>query len=247
MQADDLTRRHALQRLAALALGSAALTACPSDDDDSAAPDDDDVVDDDDAMDDDDVVIDCVVIPEQTAGPFYFDAGQVRTNIDEGLPGQAIAYALTVLDGETCEPIPDAVVDLWHADAAGRYSGYPGQGDDGDVDTSGEDFLRGVQVTDADGRVTFNSIFPGWYPGRTAHVHLKIHLDQGNVATSQFYFPQFLNDEIYGYSPYSDRTTVPVSNLADAIYNQVDTDAVLCRIDDENGLVAHLTIGVHVA
>jgi protocatechuate 3,4-dioxygenase beta subunit len=246
MNDTDLSRRAALARLAGLAAGGVALSACPAPDDSAAPADDDDANDDDATGDDDDSATpDCVLTPEQTAGPFYFDAGQVRSDITEGLPGAPLAVRITVVDAATCSPIRDAIVDLWHADAAGRYSGYPGQGDDTDEDTSGEDFLRGVQVTDADGRVAFTTLFPGWYPGRTAHVHVKVHLDANTLVTSQFYFPQTTNDAVYAEEPYASRTTSPITNDQDSIFRRDDPAAILSRtVPDGAGWTCSMVLGV---
>lgn len=135
----------------------------------------------------------CILTPEQTAGPFYFDAEQVREDITEGKTGTPLKLVIKVVDSETCKPFKDAVVDIWHADAEGVYSGYKNQG----VDTTGQTFLRGIQVTDKEGNVTFSTIYPGLYPGRVPHVHFKVVLDNKNYVTSQLYFPEEVSEKIY--------------------------------------------------
>ena len=82
------------------------------------------------------------------------------------------------MEAGSCAPIAGAMVDIWHTDGYGRYSGFRGQGSDG-ADTTGETFLRGTQVTDGDGLVEFETIYPGWYPGRTAHIHFKAYTEEG--------------------------------------------------------------------
>jgi protocatechuate 3,4-dioxygenase beta subunit len=99
---------------------------------------------------------DCVLTPELTEGPYYLDLDLMRRDITEGRPGLAYDLAVKVVDAESCEPIEDAIVDVWHCDAEGVYSGV--QGDGGT-------FLRGVQVADGTGTATFRTIFPGWYQG----------------------------------------------------------------------------------
>ena len=120
-----------------------------------------------------------------------------------GMP-TAVLVELQLVEAGSCEPIRDAVVDIWHPDPAGQYSGYRGPGDDG-ADTSGETFLRGMQITDANGLVEFVTIYPGWYPGRTVHVHIKAYTDQRSLVTSQMYFPDDITDIVYLAEPYSAR------------------------------------------
>ena len=84
----------------------------------------------------------CALTPETTEGPFYFDPELERADITEGRDGIPLSVRLQVVD-QNCRPIEKARVDIWHCDAKGHYSGYPGQGDGRDVDTTGEKFLRG--------------------------------------------------------------------------------------------------------
>lgn len=142
-------------------------------------------------------LVTCVLAPEQTEGPFHLDDQKLRRNITEGKPGLPLTLRLTVRDVSTCRPIKGALVDVWHCDAAGAYSGVQGG--------TGE-FLRGVQRTDAKGVATFLTIYPGWYPGRTVHVHVMVHVGGNVVHTGQLYFPDGLTDTVYRRSPYSRRS-----------------------------------------
>ena len=188
----------------------------------------------------------CLAMPEQTSGPFYFDAGQVRRDITEGKPGSPLRVVLRIVEAGTCTPIPDAVVDIWHNDAQGLYSGYPGQGDDGTIDTSGQSFLRGVQITDTDGMIEVATIYPGWYPGRAVHIHIKVHLDATTVLTSQLYFPEAITSQVYQLAPYLDRGLPDTANSADFIFRAsgggqgITADVVA----DGDGHLASLTIAV---
>jgi protocatechuate 3,4-dioxygenase beta subunit len=149
----------------------------------------------------------CVLTPEVTQGPFYFDPGLVRADITEGRPGVPIAVRLQVVDA-TCRPQPGARVDIWHCDARGHYSNYPGPGEVRERAASAqrETFLRGTQMADERGLVTFASIYPGWYPGRTPHIHFKVFLDNDTVLTGQLFFPDALSEFIYrNVPPYADR------------------------------------------
>ena len=120
----------------------------------------------------------------------------MRSDIAESLPGAPLALSFVLLDAATCAPLSGARIDIWHADSDGRYSGYRGQGDAG-VSTRNATFLRGTQVTGADGAARFRTIYPGWYPGRTPHVHLKAILDGRDVLTTQVYFPDALTAAVY--------------------------------------------------
>lgn len=139
----------------------------------------------------------CTVSPQTTEGPYYFDPNLVRRDITEGRPGLPMDLTLQIVTS-SCAPIPGARVDIWHCDAAGSYSGYSRE------NTSGETFLRGTQVADANGVVKFRSIFPGWYPGRTAHVHLMVYLSAREMLTSQLFFPDsFVEDVFWTTEPYA--------------------------------------------
>lgn len=146
----------------------------------------------------------CTIMPQATEGPFYFDPGLERQDITEGKQGVELRVRLQAVDA-ACRPLPAARVDIWHCDALGHYSGYPGQGDD-DIDTTGEKFLRGVQRTDTDGIASFKTIYPGWYRGRTTHIHFKVFPNENSVMTGQLYFPDALSESLYASGvPYRNR------------------------------------------
>src|SRR5258707_51779 len=123
----------------------------------------------------------CILTPASVAGPFYFDPKLERADITEGHPGAPLRMRFMVMDAATCVPIPRARVDVWHTRADGFYSGYPGQGDNRRIDTTGGTFMRGTQFSDAHGETEFRSVYPGWYRGRTTHVHFKIFIDDRNM------------------------------------------------------------------
>jgi len=163
----------------------------------------------------------CTITPEVTEGPFYFDPKLERADITEGKKGIGLNARLQVVDA-ACRPLAGARVDIWHCDAQGHYSGYPGQGDGQDVDTSGQTFLRGWQKTDESGIVSFTTIYPGWYRGRTTHIHFKVFPDERSVMTGQLFFPDGLSDQIFATtSPYNDRPGKrDTSNARDGIARQ---------------------------
>ena len=156
----------------------------------------------------------CIVYPEQTAGPFYLNLDLLRQDITEGKAGTDLRVEL-VVQRIDCTPLRDVAVDLWHCDAVGVYSGFPGQL--GGVDTTGETFLRGNQVTDAEGVAAFDTIYPGWYPGRTTHMHFRVHTSSTTAATSQIYFPEDVTSRVYATAPYDTRGPKDTANAADSI------------------------------
>jgi protocatechuate 3,4-dioxygenase beta subunit len=176
----------------------------------------------------------CTLTPSQTEGPFYFDPELLRRDITEGRPGAPLTMRLQIVDAGSCAPIPNAVVDLWHADAEGLYSGYLDQGDDG-VDTSGETFLRGLQVTNGDGIAEFTTIYPGWYRGRTAHIHFKVHVDDRTYVTSQLYFPDDVSARVNETAPYAARGQNPTTNAEDGVLQDGQLEQLLVTITEEVG------------
>lgn len=187
----------------------------------------------------------CDITPLQTEGPYYFDVGEVRRDITEGKPGTPLLVAFYLVEAGSCVPIRDAVVDIWHTDADGQYSGYRGQGDD-NTDTSGETFLRGRQITGADGLVEFESIYPGRYPGRTVHIHFKAYANGRSLVTSQMYFPDDITDIVYSAEPYSARGSRSTTNENDRLLNGDPINRGLMGHVTQNGdgYVVSLTVGV---
>lgn len=190
----------------------------------------------------------CVLTPQEEDGPFYFDAKLDRSDITEGKPGVPLALVLQIVEAGNCAPLKGARVDVWHADAIGYYSGERGQGDARNVSTTDQHFLRGSQVTSDDGQVSFTTVYPGWYKGRTAHIHCKIFLDDKTVLTTQIYFPDALSEYIYrNVKPYNtrahERDTV---NANDYVLNVSGNDRTsFCNIKEEaDRYVASLVIGV---
>ena len=178
----------------------------------------------------------CLVQPETTAGPFYVDPGLVRSDITEGRPGVPLTMRLQVVSAD-CAPIKDARVDVWHCDAGGDYSGVLG--------LTGQTFLRGTQFSDAAGVVEFQTIYPGWYPGRTPHVHYIVFLDGGRSMTSQFFFPDNASRAIYeNASPYLGRGVQDRANAQDGIARRAGKAAVAAVAGDTNAVSADLVVGI---
>lgn len=142
---------------------------------------------------------------ETTEGPFYLDLKLDRGHIAEDVAGIPLELLLQVVD-QADRPLAGVRVDIWHCNAHGIYSGFFGQGDDGKVDTRGQTFLRGTRSTGEDGRVRFHTVYPGWYEGRTAHIHAKVFIDGHAVLTTQFFLPDALNEFLYTQVPAYRRT-----------------------------------------
>lgn len=177
----------------------------------------------------------CVLAPEQTEGPYFLDDHRIRRNITEGKPGVPLTLRLAVVDASTCRPIRGAAVDVWHCDAAGAYSGV--QGPTGT-------FLRGIQRTDAKGVAVFRTIYPGWYQGRTVHVHVKVLLGGNVVHTGQLYFPDAVTDAVYRRAPYRSRPNRDPRNAGDGTYRNGGKRSTLKLTKSGAAYVGSITMGV---
>lgn len=161
----------------------------------------------------------CALTCAATLGPCYA-ATVERKDISEGYPGLPVRLALLVVD-DACKPVAGATVDIWHTSNRGLYSG-----DDsiemcttGDPDAVTHRFYRGVQTTDANGRVDFDTCFPGWYSGRTIHIHFTVRVGGQEYVTSQLFFPQSRIEEIFSTQPdYKGFGQPDTPNEADNIY-----------------------------
>ncbi len=183
--------------------------------------------------------VSCILTPEQTEGPYYIANEAVRRNITEGRPGAPMLLRAFVVNASTCRPIRNAAVDIWHADAGGVYSGF-GTG------AGNRTFMRGIQRTDAKGLALFRTVYPGWYQGRTVHIHVKVHLGGNVVHTGQLYFPDAVTDAVYRRAPYSARPNRDVRNAGDAIYRNGGKKSLASIRKNAAGIyVATIVMGVH--
>ncbi|HEX4678950.1 MAG TPA: intradiol ring-cleavage dioxygenase [Gaiellaceae bacterium] len=182
--------------------------------------------------------VQCVLTPELTEGPYYISGEKLRRDIREGHPGTVLTLRLTVLNASTCKPIKGAAVDIWHADAAGNYSGFG-------ADTSSRTFLRGIQRTDKNGLAVFTTIYPGWYPGRAVHIHVKVHVAGSVVHTGQLFFPDALTREVYTAAPYASRGNPSTTDAQDSIYVNGGKRGLLSLKQSGAGYVGTIAMGVH--
>jgi protocatechuate 3,4-dioxygenase beta subunit len=190
----------------------------------------------------------CWLTPASTEGPYYFDPGQLRTDIrtdtasstvHDGIP---LHMTLRVVNLD-CNPIPGLLVDVWHADVEGLYSGYVQP----HGSTVGEDFLRGTQVTDALGECRFVTSYPGWYPGRAPHIHFKVRLSSMAYVTSQFAFDDAVNAEVYGTALYAARGQNPTTNATDGVFRDASPEHLLMEVTEDaasGGYSGSFTIGI---
>ena len=192
----------------------------------------------------------CVVRPELTEGPYYVDENLNRSDIrsDSGTGAVkdgallALTFMVSRVTGNTCSPLENALVDVWHTDALGNYS---------DVGSLvGQDFLRGYQITGADGTAAFTTIYPGWYPGRTVHIHFKVRSSADSSSayefTSQVFFDDDLTDEVYQQAPYNTRGARNTRNANDGIYGQSNGRMLVAALEADQGYAATFDIALYV-
>lgn len=205
----------------------------------------------------------CVVRPELTVGPYFVDQqvnrSDIRSDPTSGAvsPGTPLALAFNVsrIDGGRCAPLDGAMVDVWQCDAKGQYSGV----NDRMIgfDTVGQKFLRGYQVTDADGRAHFTTIYPGWYQGRTVHIHFKIRTPAAGAQaadaaktyefTSQLFFDDALTDKIFTQAPYAAKGERNLRNAEDGIYREAGQQLVLAVAPSGPGYAASFDVGLDLS
>lgn len=175
----------------------------------------------------------CVLTSSQTEGPFFISS-PIRKNVIEDRKGMQMNFKLQLVNYPVCTPVEGAIVEIWHCDAEGIYSGYPedishdpwkafkfmGTADSNIKPVTKARFLRGAQQTDTEGIVEFNTIFPGWYDGRTPHIHIKILLNDKEQLTSQFYFePEFCSKIYLSTAPYNKYGESPYTPQNDIVIN----------------------------
>lgn len=175
----------------------------------------------------------CQLLPEQEEGPYRRGDQPRRRDVTEDVQGLPLRLGLRLRtrDGH---PAAGLDIEIWHCDPAGRYSGYPPNTPGTAVDSSPqapdylpeETFLRGRQTTDAVGDVEFHTIYPGWYPGRTVHIHLIVHTPRRSYI-SQLYFPEDSTAAVFRQPPYRDHGLPDTTHATDGIFETGGDPAVL--------------------
>jgi protocatechuate 3,4-dioxygenase beta subunit len=185
-----------------------------------------------------------VLTAAATEGPFYFDPKRERADITEGLPGVPLEVRFAVVD-ETGAPLTGSRVDIWHCNAAGIYSGYAGQGDDRETSALGKTFLRGYLKTNAQGMAAFRTVYPGWYRGRTTHIHFKVWNGDKTVLTSQFFLPDALSEFLYeNLADYKRTQTRDTLNSTDGIALQAGETVIGNVREEADRYIATLNVAV---
>lgn len=194
----------------------------------------------------------CVVRPEQTEGPYFVDEKLLRSDLrvdpaDNSVrPGLPLHLRLRVwkLADNNCSPLEGVVVDVWHNDARGEYSDVR----DRKYDNRGKKFLRGYQITDQNGVASFVTVYPGWYPGRTVHIHFKLRTDasagRGSEFTSQLYFDDTITDEVHRNSPYAANGQRSTRNHDDRIFRRGGEELMLRPSRSPAGYEAVFDLGL---
>lgn len=181
----------------------------------------------------------CVMTPAKTEGPYFVDEKLNRSDIRESQDGAKLVLTMFVFDADNdCAPVQGATVDIWHCNAAGKYSDESANG------TSGQRWLRGYQTTDASGKVTFTTIYPGWYSGRAVHIHFKVRAS-GLEFTSQLFFTDDMNATVFKKAPYASRPTPDTTDKSDNIYGTDGSSLLLApQSDGAGGYTADFSVGV---
>ncbi|MDF2268773.1 intradiol ring-cleavage dioxygenase [Streptomyces coacervatus] len=199
----------------------------------------------------------CTLTKEMTEGPYYLDGALVRSDITESKPGIPLKLALTVVNS-ACTVIPKALVEIWHADALGEYSGYVGS--NGHNESDDGTFLRGGVLTNSSGVANITTIYPGWYRGRCIHIHVKVHTgvtltSDGSFTggtelhTGQLFFAETVTTKVAAISPYSTNTVTRTTLSQDSIYDGGGAASGLLTLtalgsSTSSGYTGTLTLGV---
>jgi len=199
----------------------------------------------------------CTVTPTETAGPFptITPSSLVRSDIRLDRTGVAFTINITIKNkNDSCNAVSDAIVDIWHCDKDGYYSEYGGSGMQS-VDFTSVHFLRGRQTTDANGLVTFTSIFPGWYQGRSTHIHVHVYTASGtSLLITQIAFPEGTDSAValvngsggtaYGYSK---GMTGYTYNASDNVFSDDSTGLEIATLSGSLSAGYILTHTIYVA
>lgn len=221
----SLRRREALASAGALGLGLVWTNGCGWFDSAGAAVEEDAVE-----------AAACTLSKELTEGPYWIENGLTRRDVTEDRRGVPLTLLLAVEDAGSCRRLRRADVEIWHADTQGAYSGVGSAG-------ASSRFLRGHQRTNANGVVRFETIYPGWYMGRTPHIHLKVHVGGNEVHTGQLFFRESVSREIYRTRNYRSHGQADTSNATDMIFERGSL-LRLARASDERRWVGRKTLVV---
>ncbi|KAH8595955.1 Intradiol ring-cleavage dioxygenase [Bisporella sp. PMI_857] len=196
----------------------------------------------------------CVLTPEVTAGPYVWPRSQtLRQDMSESQPGVPLYLDIGVMDTTTCEPLQNALVDLWHCNSTGSYSSFDAHDPNTpfeelleqlnitlgsgtlDLHTSNSTWLRGMWPTDSNGVMEMKTVFPGFYVERTIHIHAQVHTNwvvgkngtliaDNTISTGQLFFDEQLSQQIMALEPYASHTQINrTTNDIDSIWASENT------------------------
>lgn len=190
----------------------------------------------------------CIATSAQTLGPCHTSDAPIRKDVSDGVAGLPTRISLRLVEAETCKPVEGADVEIWHADASGVYSGQAAtMCNRDDADARGAGFLRGRQISDENGVVSFLTVYPGWYPGRAVHIHLRIVSSGRELLVSQLLFDDALSDLVYaGHPDYTGRPPRNTMNGGDSVFSPSEAAGFIFDSEklDIGVLQASYTIGV---
>ncbi|KAF2635854.1 aromatic compound dioxygenase [Massarina eburnea CBS 473.64] len=206
----------------------------------------------------------CILSPEVTQGPYYVQGELVRQNIVDGQQGVDMTMDIQIIDVNTCEPVPNVYLEAWHCNSTGVYSGVVASSNGDSSDTANLDttFLRGIQKSNDDGVVTFDTLFPGHYTSRATHIHVLTHVNEtentnktlastGSVThVGQLFFDQDLISLVEASDVYNTNTQELTTNADDSILSEEASDVdpimeyVLLGDDVTDGIFAWIAFGM---
>ncbi|KAI5858847.1 Intradiol ring-cleavage dioxygenase [Tricharina praecox] len=201
----------------------------------------------------------CILTPEVTVGPYYVSDELIRPDISEGQDGIDLLLDFQLIDVNTCLPVPRAMIDVWHCNTTGSYSGFAQE------NTAELSFNRGLQPTDRNGIMHMKTSFPGWYQGRATHIHIAAHINgkvnrethtyEGGITNhvGQVFFPEDTLTAVETVAPYNTNEVIRLRNAEDGIfveentgYNAVSEIQFLGR-SIEDGVLAFISIGIDIS
>ncbi|XP_074596333.1 uncharacterized protein LOC141851488 [Brevipalpus obovatus] len=196
----------------------------------------------------------CVLAPTAVEGPYYIPGDLERSDISESKPGIPLDITIGLVNAGNCTPVGNAVVHVWQCDADGEYSGF-----DSSIPlprhplvrlppVNDKRYLRGFQITDHEGMVQFTSIVPGWYAGRTMHIHLEVNLGNTVVHIGQLYFEEQFSKMIEQVEPYVRNINERMTNKQDIHYLKEGGEQTTLKLsgDIENGFKLKVILGIRV-
>ena len=193
----------------------------------------------------------CLLVATTTEGPCTTESELLREDVSEGWTGLPVRLALRVVD-ESCNPLAGATVKIWHTNLEGSYSGQtPSNGMClRDQSYASQTFFRGNQVTDADGKVFFDTCFPGWYQGRAVHIHVQVKDGSLSYRVSQVFFPEDVTEDVFAnqseYSGFGQPDTLFATDNIIAAIPAAERDRLILTVArmTDGAMLASKTIAV---